>query len=168
MSPPLPLKKSEQKMKTSEEERLTRTTKRCQTCEKEYTTKPSKLERSSFCSMKCRKTASEVKKMKAVVANAGKMELTPAQSAQIRGQIANYVKDQITIANEVVMNGKDWTPTQARVFGMLLNKVVPDLNASYVQHEHQVKNLTEMTREELEAIASGAKVIEGEYAEDAD
>ena len=118
--------------------------------------------------MKCRKTASEVKKMKAVMSNAGKMELTPAQSAQIRGQIANYVKDQITIANEVVMNGKDWTPTQARVFGMLINKVVPYLNASYVQHEHQVKNLTEMTREELEAIASGAKVIEGEYAEDAD
>jgi hypothetical protein len=48
---------------------------------------------------------------------------------------------------------------------MLLNKVVPDLNASFVQHEHQVKNLTEMSREELEAIASGVQTIEGEIIE---
>ena len=77
-----------------------------------------------------------------------------------------YVKDQIVIANEVVMHGKEWTPTQARVFGMLLNKVVPDLNAAYHKHEHEIKNLTEMSRAELEQIASGAKQIEGEYVED--
>ena len=81
---------------------------------------------------------------------------------------ARLVGDQITVANEVVMNGKEWSPTQARVFGMLLNKVVPDLNASHVQHEHQIKNLTEMSREELEAIASGINTIEGEIVEDAD
>lgn len=107
------------------------------------------------------------KEMKSALEKAGQVELTPGQSAKIRGQIATFVKNQIIVANDVVMNGKNWTPTQARVFGMLLNKVVPDLNASYVQHEHEVKNLTEMTREELEAIASGAKVIEGEYTEDA-
>ena len=154
-------------MKTSEE-KPTRTTKRCLTCNKEYTTKPCKLERSSFCSMECRRTYREVRKVKAVATKISKHELTPAQSARIRGQIADFVREQIAVANSVVMDGKEWTPTQARVFGMLLNKVVPDLNASYVQHEHKVKNLTEMSREELEAIASGAKVIEGEIAEDAD
>lgn len=152
-------------MKTSKENSLTGTTKRCRVCQKEYTTKPSKLERSAFCSMECRKSEAEIKKMKTAITNLGSTKLTPAQSAQIRGQIANFVKDQITVANQVVMHGKEWTPTQARVFGMLLNKVVPDLNASFVQHEHQVKNLTEMSREELEAIASGVQTIEGEIIE---
>ena len=102
------------------------------------------------------------------MANAAKTPLTPGQSAQIRGQIAEYVRDQIEVANEVVMHGKSWTPTQARVFGMLLNKVVPDLNASFVQHEHQIKDLTQMSRDELEAIASGVRTIEGEIAEHED
>lgn len=116
--------------------------------------------------MECRKNAKEVKAMRTAVAEAGKTKLTPAQSAKIRGQIADYVKDQIAVANEVVMHGKEWSPTQARVFGMLLNKVVPDLNASFVQHEHQVKSLTEMSREELEAIASGVQTIEGEIVDE--
>ena len=51
-------------------------------------------------------------------------ELTPAQSEQIRGQLATYVRDQISDAHQVVMGGKDWSPTQARVFSTLLNKVV--------------------------------------------
>tara|TARA_R100001443_G_scaffold100716_1_gene108237 strand:- start:534 stop:854 length:321 start_codon:yes stop_codon:yes gene_type:complete len=105
--------------------------------------------------------------MKTAIKNIDKVQLTPALSAQIRGQIANFVNNQIVVANDVVMNGKDWTPTQARVFGMLLNKVVPDLNASFHQHEHDIKNITEMTRQELEAIASGAKTIEAEIVEDA-
>lgn len=104
--------------------------------------------------------------MRTAVAEAGKTKLTPAQSAKLRGQIADYVKDQIAVANEVVMHGKEWSPTQARVFGMLLNKCVPDLNASFVQHEHQVKSLTEMSREELEAIASGVQTIEGEIVDE--
>ena len=92
-------------------------------------------------------------------------ELTPAQSAKIRGQIANYVRDQITDAHMVVMGDKQWNPTQARVFSALLNKVVPDLNASYVQHEHTTKEITDLSREELEAIAQGVSTIEVEYKE---
>ena len=94
-----------------------------------------------------------------------KAELTPAQSAKIRGQIANYVRDQITDAHMVVMGDKQWNPTQARVFSALLNKVVPDLNASYVQHEHTTKEITDLSREELEAIAQGVSTIEVEYKE---
>ena len=94
-----------------------------------------------------------------------KVELTPAQSAKIRGQIANYVRDQITDAHMVVMGDKQWNPTQARVFSALLNKVVPDLNASYVQHEHTTKEITDLSREELEAIAQGVSTIEVEYKE---
>lgn len=63
------------------------------------------------------------------------------------------------------MGGKEWNPTQARVFSALLNKVVPDLNASYVQHEHTTKEVTDLSREELEAIAQGVSTIEVEYKE---
>lgn len=89
-----------------------------------------------------------------------KERLTPAQSAAIRSEIASFVSDQITDAHQVVMGHKNWNPTQARVFGMLLNKVVPDLNASFVQHEHTTKQLTDLSRDELEAIAQGISIIE--------
>ena len=91
--------------------------------------------------------------------------LTPAQSAKIRYEIAEYVKSQIADAHQVVMGGKSWNPTQARVFGMMLNKVVPDLNAAYIQHEHTTKPLTDLSREELEAIAAGVSTIEVEFTE---
>ncbi len=48
---------------------------------------------------------------------------------------------------------------------MLLNKVVPDLNASFVQHEHTTKQLTELSRDDLEAIAAGVSNIEVEAQE---
>ena len=149
-------------MKTSEK----RSTKKCERCEKDFYVKPSHMDRAKYCSWECRTAKGSVIDMKTLMATVENKPLTPQQSAQIRSNIAQYVKDQIVIANEVVMHGKEWTPTQARVFGMLLNKVVPDLNAAYHKHEHEIKNLTEMSRAELEQNASGAKQIEGEYVED--
>ena len=140
----------------------------CKTCEKKFETRKSHENRASYCSMRCRKTSKEVRNMKSIVVKAEKHNLTPAQSSKIRGKIARFVESQIEVANDVVMNGKEWTPTQARVFGMLLNKVVPDLNASYVQHEAQQKDITKMTREQLEKIASEMVTIEGEIVEDVD
>lgn len=115
--------------------------------------------------MACRKQAPELKKMSKMTQLATTNKLTPAQSAQVRGQIANFVTDQINDAHQVVMGRKEWNPTQARVFGMLLNKVVPDLNASFVQHEHTTKQLTDLSREELEAIAQGISTIDVEATE---
>jgi hypothetical protein len=94
-----------------------------------------------------------------------KETLTPAQSAKIRAEIASYMGDQIKDAHLVVMGSKEWNPTQARVFSTLLNKVVPDLNASFHQHEHSTKQLTDLSREELEAIAAGVSVIDVEARE---
>lgn len=137
----------------------------CECCGKSFTTKAIHRDRRKFCSMECRKRAPELKKMKKMTALAEREKLTPAESARVRAQIAKYVGDQITDAHEVVMGIKNWNPTQARVFGMLLNKVVPDLNASFVQHEHTTKELTDLSREELEAIAQGVAVIDVEATE---
>ena len=91
--------------------------------------------------------------------------LSPAQSSKIRGQIAGFVRNQINIANEVVQGTIDWSPTQARVFATLLNKVVPDLSASYHQYEVSHKEVIDLSRDELERIAAG---IEVQHVEESD
>lgn len=97
----------------------------------------------------------------------GQVALSPHQVANLRGQIARNMQNHITLADEVVKGHREWTPTQARVFSNLLNKVIPDLSASYHQHEHNHKNITEMSREELELIASGVDgIIDAEVEED--
>ena len=70
----------------------------------------------------------------------GQVALSPHQVANLRGQIASKMQTHLTLADEVVKGHIEWTPTQARVFSSLLNKVIPDLSASYHQHEHSVKN----------------------------
>lgn len=139
----------------------------CVTCGKPFHVRPSKDDWVKNCSLECRRNApakkkkeEELEKMKKATQLAARHELTPMQSSQIRGQIATYVRNQIEIANNVVIGAEDWNPTQARVFGMLLNKVVPDLSASYVQHEHNNKDVIDMSRDELERIAAGIDAID--------
>ena len=174
MSPPLPNDHAAQKMKTPELER--RTVKNgvfegeqvkltCAHCNKTYWTRASHAERSKHCSLECRKAAPKERKVKEMTELIARTELTPTESAKIRGQIASYMRDQITDAHQVVMGAKSWNPTQARVFSTMLNKVVPDLNASYVQHEHSTKQVTDLSRDELEAIAQGVSTLEVEYQE---
>ena len=64
------------------------------------------------------------------------------------------------------MGKLEWSPTQARVFATMLNKVMPDLTAQFVQHEHNIQESPDkMSREQLEAIASGVNnIIDGEVA----
>lgn len=94
--------------------------------------------------------------------------LPPATAARLRARIANYVEAQLPLAKEVIDGTRTWNPTQARVFSLMLNKVLPDLSASYIQQETIDRPVAEMSREELERIASGsliaelAQTIEGE------
>mgnify|MGYP003706599351 CR=1 FL=1 len=161
-SPPHPSEQSEQILETSKG----RVEIKCKVCGKTFETKKFHEDRRKFCSMSCRKADKQVREMTAIAKKAEETRLTPQQSSQIRGQIANYVTDQINLAHAVVTGAADWNPTQARVFGMLLNKVVPDLNASFHQHEHDVKQLTDLSRSELEAIAQGVETITVESFED--
>jgi hypothetical protein len=87
---------------------------------------------------------------------ATEVTLTPSQSAKIRYAISRYITEQLPLAHSVVIGATIWNPTQARVFSTLLNKVVPDLTAAFVQHEVTNRPLTELSRSELEAIASSA------------
>lgn len=97
-------------------------------------------------------------------------KLTPLQVANMRAGLYRRVDQQLDHAHDVVMGKLDWTPTQARVFATMLNKVMPDLTAQFVQHEHNVQDVPEkMSREQLEAIAAGVSdIIEAEPVEDED
>ncbi len=86
--------------------------------------------------------------------------LTPSQVANMRSGLFRRVENQLDEAHKVVMGKQEWSPTQARVFATMLNKVVPDLTAAFVQHEHNIQDTPEkMTRDQLEAIASGVGSI---------
>lgn len=141
----------------------------CPICGKGYSVPKVWDDRYTKCSLKCRRVAQkrareqkELSKVSKVIALAEKHRLTPGQSAQIRGEISKVVQNHIDLANQVVHGTVDWSPTQARVFSTLLNKVVPDLSASYVQHEHSTKDLVDMSRDELERIAAGLDAIDVE------
>lgn len=84
---------------------------------------------------------------------------SPAKAAALRSDVSRLVSKHIKMADEVVQGSRIWTPTQARVFSTLLNKVLPDLTAGFIQHEHTVKTAIELTRDELERIAAGADDI---------
>lgn len=154
---------------------VTRATKRkkCPVCEKMFTFRASHAGRRKYCSKECqlgdtkearaaRKKADAEAAAALAITEAKKkhVRLTPDDSAEVRGQIASYMKEQIMIANLVVLGTKEWSPTQARVFGMLLNKVVPDLNASFVQQEVTRRDITQLSREDLEALAIEMRTIE--------
>jgi len=86
--------------------------------------------------------------------------LTPLQVANMRSGLFRRVQNQLDEAHKVVMGKQEWSPTQARVFATMLNKVVPDLTAAFVQHEHNIQDAPEkMSRAQLEAIASGVGSI---------
>ena len=95
-------------------------------------------------------------------------KLTPLQVANMRAGLYRKVENQIEEAHRVVMGEIGWSPTQARVFATLLGKVMPDLTAQFVQHEHTIDTQPEkLSREQLEAIASGVSdIIDTEVIEE--
>ena len=137
--------------------------KTCLICNSTFTVQASHAERRVACSTACRKRRKAVidrrkhlKKMSEFMKKATEVTLTPTQSAKIRYQISRYISEQLPLAHSVVTGSTNWNPTQARVFSTLLNKVVPDLTAAFVQHDVTNRPLTELSRSELEAIASSA------------
>ena len=86
--------------------------------------------------------------------------LTPGQSAKVRSYIFGLLRAQIPLAHRVVMGEVEWSPTQARVFGQLLDKCVPDLSASFMVSEKDDGDLAMLSRRELEALAGRDQTAE--------
>lgn len=92
---------------------------------------------------------------------AGSLALTPHQIALLRGHIAVGVRKLLPDALEAAEGKRKWNNIQATIFRTLLNKVVPDLNASISQVEITHRTVHEMSRDQLERIAAGLDAIAG-------
>jgi hypothetical protein len=83
--------------------------------------------------------------------------LTPGQAAKVRSYIFGLLRSQIPLAHLVVTGEVTWSPTQARVFGQLLDKCIPDLSASFISSDRSDGDLVLMSRRDLEALAAGTQ-----------
>jgi hypothetical protein len=102
-----------------------------------------------------------VRAMKALRTLSKSTELTPKQAQRLRGKLAGAMDEILDEAIGVVMGheGKSWTPTQARVFGILVGKVLPDLSASHVMHETRSSRPEDMSIDELENLIAEARAM---------
>ena len=86
--------------------------------------------------------------------------VTPLEVDRVRRSTLDIVRKQMPIVREVLDGTREWNNQQVRLFGMMLNKVMPDLHHSFNEHTIENKEVHELTFDELNQIASQAKQIE--------
>jgi hypothetical protein len=89
--------------------------------------------------------------------------VTPQQVDRVRRSVLDVVRKNIPQVREVLDGSRKWDNQQVRLFGMMLNKVMPDLHHSFNQHTVENKNVDELTVDELMEIAKQGETVEGEY-----
>jgi hypothetical protein len=92
--------------------------------------------------------------------------VTPQQVDRVRRSVLDVVRKNIPAVREVLEGNRKWDNQQVRLFGMMLNKVMPDLHHSFNQHTVENKNVDELTVEELMEIARQGEIVEGEVEDD--
>jgi hypothetical protein len=96
----------------------------------------------------------------------GLTRVTPVEVDRIRRQAYDIVRRTMPEVRDVLRGSRPWTNQQVRLFGMLLNKVMPDLHHSFNEHKHEHRQIHEMSVQELEAIVANSKAmpaLEGEF-----
>jgi hypothetical protein len=107
--------------------------------------------------------AKSVKKNPHPTRGNGLPPVTPQQVDRVRRSVLDVVRNNIPDVRLVLDGTKKWDNQQVRLFGMMLNKVMPDLHHSFNEHTVETKNMDELTIEELQEIAKQAETLEGEY-----
>ena len=150
--------------------------KECPYCKTEFWITRSCADHFVFCSKPCRTKAQKQKEAYAKAAEMVQLSddaksiatlildnrplsrpvnvLTPQYTSMLRGKIASIVHDHLLVAEKVLTGEIAWTNAQISLFKTLMAKVVPDVSATYHQHELNSRTTTEMSREELEALAA--------------
>ena len=89
-----------------------------------------------------------------VILGAAALDLIPASEIELlRRGVFNVVKQNVPRVREVLTGTRQWNPQQVKLYLALLDKVMPDLNHSYHQHDHK-KSLDELSVDELRRIAA--------------
>lgn len=90
--------------------------------------------------------------------------VTPIEVDRVRRSVLDVVRKNMHNVRDVLDGNKSWSNQQVRLFGMMLNKVMPDLHHSFNEHSVELKELHQLTIEELEAIAVQARAAQAEDA----
>ena len=101
-----------------------------------------------------------VRKNPSPTVGTGLPPVTPLEVDRVRRSTLDIVRKQMPIVRQVLDGTREWNNQQVRVFGMLLNKVMPDLHHSFNEHTVENKQVHELTFDELNEIASQAKNTE--------
>lgn len=88
----------------------------------------------------------------------GLAPVTPIEVDRVRRSVLDVVRKQIPSVRLVLEGDKQWNNSQVRLFGMMLNKVMPDLHHSFNEHAIENKDAHELTFDELQAIAAQANI----------
>tara|TARA_B100002019_G_C21257427_1_gene594697 strand:+ start:1731 stop:2108 length:378 start_codon:yes stop_codon:yes gene_type:complete len=84
--------------------------------------------------------------------------LSPKQISKIRSDIVRTVSRLNNDVEDVMDGNKTWTNVQFNLYKTLLNKVCPDISASYVETpKGGSQRLSGLTREELEEMVQERK-----------
>ena len=81
--------------------------------------------------------------------------LTPVHMDLIRRKVLSLIATNLESAAQVLDGKRAWNTAQVHLFRTLLNKVLPDLSQSHSTIDVRHKRAEELSRAELEAIASG-------------
>jgi hypothetical protein len=104
------------------------------------------------------------------VMEAPKNLLQPNDIAVMRSQVFATVATQTAKVAGVLNGTEKWNAQQVRLYGMLLNKVLPDLHHSYSEVAVQDSDVNKLSRNELEAIIASSQnteaaqqIVESDY-----
>lgn len=101
-----------------------------------------------------------VRKNPSPTTGTGLPAVTPLEVDRVRRSTLDIVRKQMPLVREVLDGKREWNNQQVRVFGMLLNKVMPDLHHSFNEHTIENKEVHELTFDELNQIAAQANIVE--------
>ena len=90
-----------------------------------------------------------VRKNPSPTVGTGLPPVTPLEVDRVRRSTLDIVRKQMPIVRQVLDGTREWNNQQVRVFGMLLNKVMPDLHHSFNEHTVENKQVHELTFDEL-------------------
>jgi hypothetical protein len=82
--------------------------------------------------------------------------VTPIEVDRVRRSVLDVVRNNIPKVRGVLDGTVKWDNQQVRVFGMMLNKVMPDLHHSFNEHTVETKKVDQLSIQELEEIAARA------------
>ena len=92
----------------------------------------------------------------------GLTAVTPMEVDRVRRSVLDIVRKNLPNIRLVLNGERTWSNQQVRLFGMMLNKVMPDLHHSFNEHTIDNKEVHELTYEELQQIALQSNLTEAD------